>query len=222
MGKKKQETQKTQTQQIYQVKPTPEERELQRIQLEQIKEMDPYQRYLQRAGLTTLGRILAGEPLSGYLSKLPGGISPEITQEIASQAIEDIRPYFQKSGILDSGVAARISARTAGDIRRRAEEFNIRNLMNLLNLAVGGQYATQQPLLATQQMLGARLAGLRPMTQSTTKAYTYMRPAWWEQFAGPALTATGTALGGSVGGAIGGMIGNTFFNTPSPGQVIIS
>ena len=52
------------------------------------------------------------------------------------------------------------------DSARSGQAFNIGNLLNLLNLAVGGQAQVQQPILATSQMLGGRLAGLRTVTQS--------------------------------------------------------
>lgn len=118
-------------------------------------------------------------------------ITPEQANDLASQGIKDLPSYFQTQGLLDSGTAASAMARTAGDIRRNvlernldaslgvdqynidtrraAESFNIGNLLNLLNLAVGGQAQIQQPVLSTSQMLGERLAGLRSVnTQGTT------------------------------------------------------
>jgi hypothetical protein len=73
---------------------------------------------------------------------------------------------FAKSGLLDSGVNASISARTAGDIRRASYETNLNNLFNLLNLATGSSAQIQSPILSNAQMLSQRLAGITPSTTS--------------------------------------------------------
>ena len=116
--------------------------------------------------------LLTGQSnLPGFLSRLPGGISPDVTTGIVDESLRDLNTQLAKSGagtFLESGPAQTIGVRTAGDIRRASEEFNIGNLFNLLNLAVGGQAQVQQPILATGQLLSSRLAGLRSTTNTLT------------------------------------------------------
>lgn len=151
------------------VTPTPEEVELNQLRLRQAKATEQQQTNVQQQGLNLVAQLLTGQQLPGYLSTLPGGITDDQASNLAQKAVNDIRPGFQASGILDSGVAADISARTAGDIRRSVGEFNIGNLLNLLNLAVGGQAQIQSPILQNQGQLGASLAGLRTTTGTTTQ-----------------------------------------------------
>jgi hypothetical protein len=147
---------------------------------------------MQKNSLNLGNLLLTGQNLPGYLQGLPGGISPEVTQSIVDQSLRDIRPGFQQGGILDSGVAASISARTAGDIRRGSAEFNLNNLQQLLNLAVGGQAQIQQPILAQSQALGGRLAGLRSTNTSGTGSTT-------NTSMNPFLKSFQTGLGSSLG-----------------------
>jgi hypothetical protein len=167
MGKEKTSTQgSTTTVQQVTPQPTAEERELNRIQLEREKKLDPQITQMQSVFLDLANRMGLGQELPGYLESLPHGISEDVTKSIVDEALRDITPSFQQSGLLDSGVRASVSARTAGDIRRASAEFNIGNLQNLLNLALSGQAQVQQPVLAQSAMLSQRLAGLR--SQSMT------------------------------------------------------
>jgi len=177
MGDDKQTTQ-TDTRQETTVQQTEEERRLNELTLERAEATQTGQIEAQTQGLNLINQLLTGQGLPGFLGKLPGGISPEITRNIARESVEDIRPSFQTAGILDSGTALTASARVAGDVRRASEEFNIGNLLNLLNLAVGGQAQVQQPLLAQTSALGSRLAGLRTTTGTATgtSAVTSMNP----------------------------------------------
>lgn len=169
---------KTKTNQESQTKytPTPEEQQLQRLQLDQAKAFDPYQRQIQASGGELITNLLKGQSLPGYLNTLPGGISSDVTQGIVDQSLKDIAPQFQSSGILDSGVAAQIAGRTAGDIRNQSAQFNLQNLMQLLNLAVGGQAQVQAPSLNTQAQLGQSLSGLRQVNQSGSTSTFGMNP----------------------------------------------
>ena len=172
MGQEK--TSGTTTQVINQTqtpKPTPEETRLNQLQIQATEATQPQLIEAQKSGLSLINQLLAGqEQLPGFFTQLGQGISPQITNDIVQQSLRDIMPSFQQSGILDSGVAASIAGRTAGDIRRASEEFNIGNRLNLLNLALSGQAQVQQPILGQAEMLGSRLAGLRSMTtQGTTQ-----------------------------------------------------
>lgn len=152
---------------------TPEERELNKLQLEREKFLDPQLREVQSQGLNLSAALLHGSnQLPGFLAGLPGGISPEVTDEIVSQSLRDIQPQFQQSGLLDSGVNASVSARVAGDIRRASEEFNIGNRLNLLNMALGGQAQVQQPVLGFSQQLGNRLASAGTTHQTFNQTTT--------------------------------------------------
>lgn len=174
---------------------TPEEQRLNQLEIERIEATQPGLISAQQAGLGLINQLLLGqEPLPGFFQQLSQGISPEVTQDIVSQSLRDIAPQFQASGILDSGVAADISARTAADIRRATEEYNLGNKFNLLNLALSGQAQVQQPLLAQSQILSGRLAGLRPVTTSGTSSGTQTITS-----GNPFLQSFQTSLGKSLG-----------------------
>lgn len=140
--------------------------------------------------------------MPGYLNTLPGGISEDVVGSITQQSLQDIMPQFQKSGILDSGTAAQISSRTAADIRNQAKQFNIQNLMQLLNVGVGGQAQVQQPALATSQMLNQSLAGLRSINQSGSQTTLGMNPFLksFQQSLGQTLGSPKIPIGGSGAG----------------------
>ena len=193
MGGERQST-STQSTQTQQYTPTAEETELNRLELERARASQGGVMQSQQAGLDLVNQLLRGQPLPGYLQGLPGGISPEVTQDLVNQSISDIQPYFAQHGLLDSGVNASISARTAGDIRRGAEEFNIGNRLNLLNLALSGQAQVQQPVLASSANLGNRLAGLRSGTSNTS---TSGQSSWMGM--NPFMKSFQQSLGNSLG-----------------------
>ena len=158
-------------QQTTQAGPAPYETELNKLQYEQLQAADPYQRQVNQSALSRVNDILTGKQLPGNLSQLQRGIDPEVTTSIVNQSLSDLNQQLAGSGagtFLESGASQSIGARSAADIRRAAEEFNIGSLFNLLNLGVGGQAQVQQPILGTSQVLSQRLAGLRPVTSSGT------------------------------------------------------
>jgi hypothetical protein len=150
--------------------PTAEETRLNQLDIQLREATQPGMMATQQAGLTLAEKLLKGEePLPGFFQQLAGGISPEVTQDIVNQSMRDIMPSFQSSGLMDSGVAASISARTSADIRRASEEFNIGNKLNLLNLALSGQAQIQSPIMSQAANLGGRLTTLgSTTTQGTT------------------------------------------------------
>ncbi len=155
---------------------TPTERQLRKLEIRRIKAVQPGLIKAQREGLSLINKLLTGSTeLPGFFGDVGRGISEDITSEIVRQSLEDITPMFQKSGILDSGVAASIASRTAGDIRRAVAEYNLGNKLNLLNLALSGQAQVQAPLLQQSAQLGQRLATLRPVTTTTTGMNPFMR-----------------------------------------------
>ena len=148
---------------------TPEERELNRLDLELRKAGQEGMMNVQDLALRLSGQLLAGEDLPGYLRGLPGGINPEVTQELVDRSIEDVATSAQLSGILDSGTAGELATRAATDIRTQSEQFNINNLLQLLNLATGRYGAMVQPTMSIGQTLGSRLAGLRSQTIDSSR-----------------------------------------------------
>lgn len=151
--------------------PTPEEQRLNELDLQLREKLQPGLENTNQLGLALSGKLLSGGELPGSLSELPGGISPEVTQDIVNQSLLDVRTNFQGQGILDSGVAQEIGARTAADIRTQSEQFNLQNLLQLLNLAVGSTAQVQAPSIGFGQQLSSRLAGLRSI-ETTGKSMT--------------------------------------------------
>lgn len=179
--------------------PTAEEKRLNQLEIARQEATQGGMIATQTSGLDLATKLLRGENLPGYLQNLAMGISPEVTSGIVSESLRDIMPSFQASGILDSGVAAEISARTAGDIRRASEEFNIGNRLNLLNLALSGQAQIQQPILSSAANLGARLTTLGKTTSSSNTTNKSMNP-----FLKSFQTSFGSSLGTGTYGNTGG------------------
>lgn len=191
-------SEKTSTTQQQTVKATPEETELNKLTLDRARAAQPGQIQAQQQGLSLINQLLTGGQLPGFLNSLPGGINENQVQSISQKAVQDIMPSFQSSGIIDSGVAASIAGRTAGDVRRSASEFNIGNLLNLLNLAVGGQAQIQQPLLGQSQQLSSSLAGLRSINGISTT-----------QSMNPFMKSLQQGLGAAPGQFVGGLGGTS-------------
>jgi hypothetical protein len=152
--------------QTTQYTPTAEETEMNKIYLGQMREADPLQKTLNTSALTQANQLLRGQPLEGYLNKLPGGIDEATTSDIANRSIKDIQPFFASTGLLDSGTNAAVSGRVAGDVRRQSAEFNINNLMQLLNIGTGSSAQAQAPVQQTGGTLSSALAGLRTASSS--------------------------------------------------------
>jgi hypothetical protein len=120
-----------------------------------------------------INALLTGGSLPGFLGGLPGGISPEAIGTQASRVASQAQPGFQSLGIADSGVAFRETAQdVAENVLFPAEQFNISNLFNLLQTGLSGQSSLQGQRIAQQGNLGARLAGLRSITGSSTGQFS--------------------------------------------------
>ena len=203
MGKTSTSTQSSGTQ-SQTVTPTKEERELNKLQLSREKFLDPYIRQSQQSGLNLSNLLLTGSNLPGYLSEIPKGISPEITDSIVNQSLKDLNVQLAASGggtFLESGASQAIGGRTAGDIRTQAAQFNLQNLGNLLNLGVGGQYAAQQAPLGYSGQLSQRLAGLRSTTGTYNSSQTSTQnQGWFNSFMDFYKTSSGAAAQAYGGG----------------------
>ena len=190
----------TQTQKT-QPEPTPEQTEYNKLRLGQLKETEPFETKAIKSGVTLSDLLLTGQGLPGYLSKLPGGISPEVTQEIVDRSLGDVRAGLQGGGLLDSGVRSELEARTSSDIRTQSEQFNLGNLQQLINLAVGGQAF---PLDASQgfgSQLSQSLTGLQgsTMTGSSAGQSNPFRPSFGSTFSQGFAGSLGSGLGNTIG-----------------------
>jgi len=157
---------------------SPEERKMVGLQTQVYEAGMPGMIGAQNAAFDASQRLLKGEELPGYLKPLPYGISEEMTGDIANRALKDIQPFFAQAGLENSGTAQAVMGRTAGDIRRASAEFNINNLMQLLNIGVGGQAAVTSGFSG----IGSTLSGLVKGTGTTTSNtsnwsnYRYQQP----------------------------------------------
>lgn len=188
MGKEKQTTVVNQT-----TTPTatPEETELNKLEIERQKALQQPWLNVQQGSLDLISKMLAGGiNLPDYANKMGMTIGEDQTSQIVQSSLKDLYPQFQSSGIMDSGVAASVAGRTAADIRRAVAETNIGGIQNLLNLVLSGQAQVQQPLLAQSQILSQKLAGLRSTTTSGQTTQYGMNP-----FLKSFQTSFGTSLG---------------------------
>lgn len=200
MGNDKQKSSSTTVvNQTQQATPTPEERELNQLELERVRAVQPGQIQTQLLSTELINKLLAGSTdLPGFFGQLGAGITESQVTDMSQNALRDLYPQFQAQGILDSGTAAAVAGRTAGDIRRAATEYNLNNKFNLLNLAFGGQAQVQQPLLAQSQMLGSQLAGLRTISSNSTAGVSGTVSSM-----NPFLKSFQTSFGGSLGEGLG-------------------
>ena len=151
------------------VQPTAEETQLNKLRLARETALDPSILQTQQQGLDLISELLSGGTnggLPGFLSGLPGGISPEVTQDIVNRSLRDVQVGLQGGGLMDSGVRSALEARTSADIRTQSEQFNLQNLQQLLNIAIGGTSQVQQPILGFGSQLSQSLAGLRSINQT--------------------------------------------------------
>lgn len=191
MGKEKttQETQQAQSQ-TYQM--SPEEKEMYKLSLDQAKASQPYA----IQGIQNLGemynKLFTGQQIGGYFQPLVEGISELAISDLSKEAVADISPALQQSGLIDSGVNARLQARTAGDIRRAGYEYNLNNLFRLLGLITTGQtQATQLGSSAASTASGiAKGTGTTTGTTSGMSTTTSMNPFLksFQTGMGPALS----------------------------------
>ena len=153
---------------------TPEETELNKLLLERTRATQGGMLDVQNKALNLSNLLLTGQGLPGYLDKLPGGMSEESVKNLVNKSLKDVGEYSNYLGISDSGEAKELGVKTAADIRSQSEQFNLQNLLQLLNLAVGGQAQVQSPILSQTSQLSQNLAGLR--TTTSNQSITQMNP----------------------------------------------
>lgn len=195
MGKEK-TTQIQDTQQQTTFERSPQEKESMQLQLDLQKALQPGMLDIAESQTDVINRLLTGSELPGQLSGMFGGITPELTAEMSQEAVKDLLPSFQQSGILDSGVAASIAGRTAGDIRRQSAQFNLANRLSLLNAGLTGGGQQQQLGVQAGISLGSQFASGRNFTTSNTGSTTTLGM-------NPFMKSFQTNLGSSFGNELG-------------------
>ena len=194
MGKEK-TTNTTDSKQSQTVAASPQETALNQLQLDEYKASSGQRQAVGSAGLNLSQLLLEGRQLPGYLQGLPAGISPEVTQGIVDQSLRDVNTQMAFSGagtFMESGASQAAGVRAAGDIRNQSAQFNLGNLQQLINLAVGGQAV---PLGYQNDLggnLGQRLAGLRSVSQQGTSNQINRNPFISGK---DVMTGVGTAVG---------------------------
>lgn len=182
--------------------PTAEETELNKLDLERRRAAQSGLIESDQASIGLNNAFLRGQDLPGYFKGLPYGISPDVTQGIVDTSLRDLNTQLARSGagtFLESGAAQSIGARTSGEIRQNAEQFNLGQLLNLLNLSIGAPAQIQQPINQNAALYSSRLAGLR----SGTSSYEGNQTTYGMN---PFLKSFQTSAGSTLGG---GSFGNT-------------
>lgn len=139
-----------------QATPTAEETELNKMELQRQRDINPYIVPMQQQAYTLGSQLLQGKQLPGYLGSLPQGVQSEqmdvgstqlgedYTADLVRQSLRDIFPQFQQMGLpVESGVAQSIAGRTAGDIRRNVAETNIERGMGARQFNIQTDQANQ-------------------------------------------------------------------------------
>lgn len=185
------------------VEMTPEERTLLNQNIEMNNFMRPYTQKNFSALSDNIYSILQGQEPA---AKGIGGINDIQTQEMVNASMRDIMPSFQSAGILDSGMAAQMAHRTAGDIRNQNAQFNVGAAQNLFNLASGGQSNLQGQYQGNTNSLVGQLAGLRTINNNSQQLTRAMNP-FLKSFQQSLGSGLGTGIAGGITGAAGGGAG---------------
>ena len=173
---------------------TAEETEMNRLRLQQFRDIVGPQTAVQQQGLDLISKLFSGsQNLPGFFGEMGLGISPQAIGNQAAELGRQAMPGFQQLGLGDSGVAySEISKNIANQLLFPAEQFNLGAKQNLLNLALSGQAQVQQPITANTGSLGQQLAGLRSIASSGYSNTVQRNPF-----------LTGADIMGGVGAGIG-------------------
>jgi hypothetical protein len=153
-----------------QAKPTPQEKEMNKLLLEQYQQIQPQQTGYYSDAFNLASNLLKGQNLPGYLQGLPGGISGQDVGTQAAQYAINNMPGMQSLGIMDSGVAANSIAKgIAKEVTLPVAEYNSNLLLSLLNLATGQASQGTSSFQGSSGMLANQLAGLRKTTGTQTQ-----------------------------------------------------
>ena len=169
--------------------------------LSNMQQLNPASVGLQSQGINTATALLGGQPLPGYLSGLPGGITSEQNQSMTNETMKQLMPQFQQGGVLNSGAAASVAGNTMASLRNQNAQFNLQNLQQLLNIGVGGQAAPLQVGSSQLGQLNSSLQGLRSFNQfgNTTNTQLGQNP-FYASFQQGAGSSMGNGLGNAFWG----------------------
>lgn len=180
---------------------TPEERQLEQLELTRQQNNAPQQQQLDTNQYSLANQLLTGQNLPGNLQGAQG-ISAGQTQDMVNASLRDVSPQFQSAGILDSGAALQAGVRASTDVRNQNAQFNVSAFQNLLNQALGGSSNLTGNNTQSNNVLGSQLAGLR--STSSSGSTIGMNP-----FLKSFQTSLGNSLGSGSFGSGGGGAGGT-------------
>jgi hypothetical protein len=166
----------TKTTSSSQATPTPEEQQMEQLQLQQYKANQPALQANQAAGLNLSTNMLQGN-LAGLPSIYQGlwnGIDQNQTNAMVSDSLRSLYPQMQGQGLMDSGTMIQAGARTAGDIMNQNAQYNLGTKLNLLNLATGNSAQVQSTGQGYSNQLASQLAGLRSTTTNQRQTNPFM------------------------------------------------
>ena len=144
------------------------------------------------------GNLMQGQSLPGYLNTLPGGVSPQQSQNMAQMGNQGIATQFQAMGGLDTGSAAQAMAGNYANTLNQNAQFNVQNLAQLMNLASGQSYQNQALQSSNNSMLGTQ-SGALASTNTTNTTNPFMQ-SLMSGLGGTANTAGQAGLSALPGG----------------------
>lgn len=145
--------------------PSPTDEALSKQNLKMLQYMEPYQKEMYSNLSSNINSILTGKtPMAQGI----GGISDAQSQRMATSSVNSLYPQFQKSGLMDSGIAMSLAGRTYADTLNSNAQFNVSAAQNLFNIATGGQSNLQGQGTQLSSVLGTQLAGMRGTTGTTS------------------------------------------------------
>lgn len=187
---------------------SPEQRQLNQLQLEQAQAFDPMQRQLNSNAANFINSLFTGNiaGLGSILGQAAAGSSGQALDDNVALGLKDVNGQLAKSGagtFMESGASQAAGVRAATGMRQDAKQFDIGSILNLANLAVGGQAQIQQPINASSQALGQRLSGLNSYSGSSNSSSSTigMNP-----FLKSFQTTAGNGAGGAASGFGGGVL----------------
>lgn len=169
--------------------PSPEEQELRKLDLELRKAIQPQLLEFLPGGFKNvlLPASRAEFPL-GIFGQIGRGLTPEFTSEMITRTLNALEPRLEPLGLLDSGVRAELSRKAVQDVLLAGEQERIRQLENLLGLAVGFPPSASVPVeigsQLQQRFLSERLGQPVQTSQQTISQPGGRRGSFLGGFAG--------------------------------------
>jgi len=147
---------------------TDEEKDMQKIQLGQMKSYAPAQTQMYNNAFGLGNQLLTSfsDTNSQQWQSLINGVSGKQSQSMINSQDKIYSSQLQSSGLYDSGTSASSRLRSAADLSNSNAQFNVGTSQNALNLALGGQAQVQGTAQTNSSQLGQQLAGLRTTSGS--------------------------------------------------------